>query len=284
MIKLIASDMDGTLLNNMQQISAKNVQAIKEAQQKGIEFLIATGRSYQEVEGLLNQNSISCGCILMNGSEYRDKNGKIVEKINLDKYKTKQIIKTLDKSRICTRIMTNDGIYTTSSRQEAFRAFVDMIKEYNNVNEEKAIEFVKDNNYFTKLRYIEDLDKFLSGKFEVRKILGNFKSKEITEDMKKRVSLIDGIAVSASFSNNIEITDKNAQKGIMLKKVANELGIKKDEVMVIGDSFNDYSMFTEFNESVAMGNAISEIKNIAKYITETNENNGVSSAIGRILF
>ena len=60
-------------------------------------------------------------------------------------------------------------------------------------------------------------------------------------------------------------------------------GIEKDEVMVLGDSFNDYSMFTEFKNSYAMKNAMDEIKKIATYITETNNNDGVGKAIENLL-
>ena len=61
------------------------------------------------------------------------------------------------------------------------------------------------------------------------------------------------------------------------------MNIARDEVMVIGDSFNDYSMFEEFKESYAMGNAIPEIKEIAKHITDTNDNAGVAKAIYKAL-
>ena len=87
----------------------------------------------------------------------------------------------------------------------------------------------------------------------------------------------------SSFNDNIEITDINAQKGIILEKVTKKMGIDKKDVMILGDSFNDYSMFEIFEESVAMENAISEIKKIAKYITDTNENHGVAKAIYNVL-
>ena len=101
--------------------------------------------------------------------------------------------------------------------------------------------------------------------------------------MKNTISKIEGLAVSSSFVDNIEITDHSAQKGLILAKVSKEMGIKKDEVMVLGDSFNDYSMFTEFTETVAMENAVPEIKAIAKYITDTNDNCGVAKAIFKVI-
>ena len=283
MIKLIASDMDGTLLNNRQAISKENVEAIKKAQNKGIKFLIATGRNYDEVQFLLSENDIICNCILMNGSEYRDNNGKIINRINIDKNLVSLVITNLEESKICIRLMTDNGIYTTNTKEEVFEAFVSMVKNYKDISEEKAIEIVRNHNYYTQIKSIDNINEFLDGDIEIRKILANFSGKEATDAMKNKIAKIGGLAVSASFSDNIEITDINAQKGIMLNNVVNELGINNDEVMVIGDSFNDYSMFTTFNESVAMGNAIDEIKKIAKYVTDTNENNGVCIAIDRVL-
>jgi hypothetical protein len=75
----------------------------------------------------------------------------------------------------------------------------------------------------------------------------------------------------------------DAEKGKILAKVAQKLNIKKDEVVVLGDGLNDYSMFTEFQNSFAMGNAVDEIKEVAKYITDINVNFGVAKAIYRIL-
>ena len=100
---------------------------------------------------------------------------------------------------------------------------------------------------------------------------------------KEMIGKIDGLAISSSFKDNIEITDHSAQKGLILAKVTKEMGLERDEVMVLGDSFNDYSMFTEFTETVAMENAIPEIKEIAKYITDTNDNLGVAKAIYKVI-
>jgi hydroxymethylpyrimidine pyrophosphatase-like HAD family hydrolase len=118
---------------------------------------------------------------------------------------------------------------------------------------------------------------------EIRKFVAFHNNIELITKMKKIIGKLEGIAVSSSFRDNIEITHITAQKGIILAKVAEKMGFKRDEVLVLGDSFNDYSMFTEFTESVAMGNAVPEIKEIAKYITDTNDNLGVAKAIYKVL-
>ena len=103
--------------------------------------------------------------------------------------------------------------------------------------------------------------------------------KAVTGELEK----IGDLAIAASELTNIEINHVNAQKGIALKQFAEERGFTADEVMALGDNFNDVSMLTYAGTSVAMGNAAEAIKKIAKHVTDTNEENGVATAIDRIL-
>ncbi|OOM74061.1 Cof-type HAD-IIB family hydrolase [Clostridium sp. BL-8] len=284
MIKLIASDMDGTLLNKNHKIDKETVAAINKAEEAGIVFAISTGREYDTVEPLLKENNIICQCVLMNGAEYRDEYGNILEEINIELDKASKIINILHQEKVSARIFTNKGIYTTDSKEEALKEMVYRTLSFNpKLTENEAIEIAKMQPYFINLNYISDLDEFLNSGIEVRKFVAFHNNIELINKMKKVIGEIEGIAVSSSFIDNIEITHVTAQKGIILAKVAEKMGIKREEVLVLGDSFNDYSMFTEFTESVAMGNAIPEIKEIAKYITDTNDNLGVAKAIYKIL-
>ena len=92
------------------------------------------------------------------------------------------------------------------------------------------------------------------------------------------------IAVASSFVYNQEITAVEAQKGPVLKEYIESLGYTMDEVMVLGDSLNDYSMISmDFGVTVAMENAVPEIKRAAKYITKNNNEFGVAYAIDQVL-
>ena len=101
--------------------------------------------------------------------------------------------------------------------------------------------------------------------------------------VKEKLKKIPGLAVASTFDNDIEINDIKAQKGLILADIAEKMGLERDEVMPIGDSFNDYSMFTEFKNACAMGNGIPEIKELAGFITDTNDNDGVAKAIYKAL-
>lgn len=283
MIKIIASDMDGTLLNSKHKISDENLKAIREAQAKGIHFAIATGRDYLDVEPVLKDHNLKCECIVSNGAEYRDINGEILEAVNIDKSSLKEIFEIMNRFNIRAELFTSDGIYTPNSKEEALIGTAHMLQTFDHVEDyDKCLELAKKDARYIRLKYIENLQEFLDGPIEVRKIFAFYNDIEMLNKARVEIEKIDGLAVSSSFIDNIEITNENAQKGTILLKVATKMGISREEVMIMGDSFNDYSMFTEFIETVAMENAIPEVKQIAKYITDTNDNDGVAKAIRNI--
>jgi Cof subfamily protein (haloacid dehalogenase superfamily) len=284
MIKLIASDMDGTLLNSNHDIDKETVEAIRKAEEAGIIFAISTGREYESVKTVLDKHNIKAQCILSNGAEYRDEEGNILDVVNINKESAKMIIKILEENKLSARIFTNKGIFTTSSREEALKEIIYRTMSFNpELTEDKAREVAENLGFFTVLQYIEDIDKFFDEGIEIRKFVAFHRDIDLIDNMKKIISEIEGLAISSSFRDNIEITDINAQKGIILEQVAAKMSIDREEVMILGDSFNDYSMFEIFEETVAMKNAIPEVKAIAKYITDTNDNLGVAKAIYNLL-
>ncbi|MBS6599882.1 MAG: Cof-type HAD-IIB family hydrolase [Clostridium sp.] len=284
MIKVIASDMDGTLLNNNHEIDEETAKAIKKAEEKGIIFVISTGREYENVKYLLDKQNIKCQCILSNGAEYRDEMGNILDVININEKSSRKILKILKENNISARMFTNKGIYTTATKEEALLEVTFRTLAFDpHLTKEEAKKIAEKEKFFTCLKYIDDFEKFFEEGIEIRKFVAFHEDIKLIEKLKKIIGEIEGLAVSSSFNDNIEITDINAQKGIILEKVITKMGIDKKDVMILGDSFNDYSMFEIFEESVAMKNAISEIKKIAKYITDTNDNQGVAKAIYNVL-
>ena len=150
MIKLIASDMDGTLLNEKHKIDKETVVAIQKAEEAGIVFAISTGREYETVESLLKENNIRCQCVLMNGAEYRDEDGNILEEINIEQKIATRIIHILHDERVSARIFTNKGIYTTDTKEEALKEMVYRTLSFNpDFTQEQAIEYAKLQPYFT---------------------------------------------------------------------------------------------------------------------------------------
>ena len=284
MIKLIASDMDGTLLNSKHKISKENLEAIKKAEEMGIKFAIATGRMYEDVKPLLEESDLKCQCVVLNGGEYIDEEGNVLDGIYIEKEQASEIIDMIIKENIVAEIYTSQGLYTVNTKEEALTEVAYRIKAYDpETSFEEAIKLAESHPHFKNLKYIKNIDEFLNSNIKIGKFVTFYNDEETTLNVKRKLESIGGLAISSTFTKNIEINNKEAQKGFILAKVADKMGIKRDEVMIIGDSFNDYSMFTEFTESFAMGNAVKQIKEIAKYITDTNDNAGVAKAIYKCL-
>ena len=110
MIKLIASDMDGTLLNDNHDIDKETVEAIRKAEEKGIIFAFSTGREYGNVKNVLDKHNIRCQCIISSGAEYRDEEGNILESININEKEARKIIDILIENGLSARIFTNKGV------------------------------------------------------------------------------------------------------------------------------------------------------------------------------
>lgn len=284
MIKLIASDMDGTLIFD-QKISKENLEAIQVAQEKGIKFAIATGRDYEDVKPFLDKYGLVCECVVLNGGEYRDVAGTIVEGSYIDKRLVTEIISILSEGKLAVEIYANDGYYTTNTKEEILNSMIKRSKIFRpHITDPNEIyQNALRHPHFVKMKYITNIDEFLKSNVEIGKFVSFADSATELNEPWEKLNKLGGIAVSSSFATNIEINDSNATKGRILAKAAARMGINKDEVAILGDGLNDYSMFVEFPNSFAMENAIPEIKEVAKYITASNSDHGVAKAIYRIL-
>ena len=285
MVKLIASDMDGTLINDKHEISKEDAIVIKEAQLKGIDFIITTGRLYQEAFQQVRDAGIDCQYIVMNGAEHRDEDGKILYSIDIDKKQVKEIVDVLNKNNLYTELYTNKGLYTVSSEEVCVQAVVTKIKFF---EPEKTVDEIlktaKKHSEFTKLKFIDHINRFLEDEeIKVGKILSFSDDISLLDNMKNLLGKNNNLSVTASFKINMEVTHCDAKKDILLEKIAQAKGYSNDEVMVIGDSYNDYTMIKKFKNSFAMGNAIPEIKEIATYVTEDNNSSGVGKAILKVI-
>ena len=284
MIKLIASDMDGTLLNDDHMISEENLKAIRKAQEMGRHFTIVTGRDYGAVKSYLEECNLKCECILSNGAEYRDINGNIIESVYMNKESAKITFDILNEANLCIQLMTNNGSYITNKESDK-KAIIDRFKLFNpKMSEEEVEEFVAKFHKERGMKEIDNIYEILESDIEILKIVTFDNDEKLIAELKDKLrENASDLEVASTFSNDIEISDIKAQKGLILAKTIKKMGIDKSEVIVLGDSFNDYSMFTEFENSYAMENAIPEIKEIAKYITDTNNNDGVAKAIYKAL-
>ena len=123
MIKLIVSDMDGTLLAHDSSISKGNIEAIRYAQSKGVQFAIATGRDYSSLKGILEAHDLKCFSILGNGAQFCNENGEILSSAYFPKKCFKQVLQIFDELKIHYMIFTANGFYSTAEPNVVRDAF-----------------------------------------------------------------------------------------------------------------------------------------------------------------
>lgn len=278
MIKCIAIDMDGTLLNKDHQISEENISAIKKAQEQGIEVVIATGRSYPEAIYILKEAGIICPVICTNGAEVRSVDGEIIEFRPLKKEVGRQIVKILDKHDVYVEFFTSKGIYS-ANMDKGISIFKDYAaKAHGDELEDKLESLLQERTEF--IKEVDSFDFiFEDPNHHIYKLLAFSIEGQQLEKTQLDLEMIEGIAVSSSGFNNLEINSVEAQKGLALETYTKQRDISLMDTMAIGDNYNDVSMFQRVGRAVAMGNADEVVKSKCHFVTATNEESGVGKAI-----
>lgn len=281
MYKLVAIDLDGTLLNSYGEISQKTKDIIKKATMNGVEVVLASGRPISSVEDLANELNANNYLISGNGAIVYDMNK---QEIVYDKFLSKQqilnIIKICDENSIYYNIYTENDVLTKSlnyntlfyhnenaHKQEEKRTNINIMNNvYDYVEKSENIKFLKVtvcdqsrivfNSIIKKLRTIPDID-VLDVAHMSKKII-----KSGTEE----------VLVEYCYT---EITNKNVNKWEAIKYILKEKNIKAEEVIAIGDNINDKEMIENAGLGVAMGNSTQEILNIADTKVSTNNEDGV---------
>ena len=262
MIKLIASDMDGTLLNEKMEVSDRNIQAIKDAQNAGIEFLIATGRGLSEAEPFL-RNQVHPGYITLNGAEVFDNKGEMISSNPISAESQNKVVDYFHKYDIYFEVVTNKGIFS-NDREARVNNLANLLVKLNpGTSFKQALRDTQERVKMMPMNFVDSYDHIFNDQsFKIMKLIGfNEHQHKVLAPMKKEITKnIKDVVVTSSSPNNVEINSIDAQKGIALLQYAKKRNISPDEIMAIGDNLNDYSMIRDAGVGVAMKNAIPAIK------------------------
>lgn len=285
MIKLIASDMDGTLLGTRMNVPQENIYAIRFAEEKGVKFMVATGRGYTEAKPPLDEAGISCPMITVNGAQAFDKDGNNLFTIDFTAENAKKIVAVLQKNDVYFEVATDHGIYSDNQHQRIENAAMMLANQLPHLTFKMAIAMAAAHLELLDVNYIDDYQELLAdSSIKILKfIVFSQEGAKVLNPLRQEVETLPDLIVTSSYPNNIEINHVDAQKGIAVKRIANELGISLDDVMTIGDNFNDVSMLEVAKVSFAMGNAEEGVKQIARYETDDHMEAGVGKAIVRAI-
>lgn len=282
MIKLIATDMDGTLLTNDKVLTNETARLIKRLKHYGIEFLPVTGRSFASAAMFYHLHGIQTDMINLNGAAYTLANGERAEEIPIPPADVLEIVDYLDRENIRHTIVARDNYYNSDPHSYcvwARHALEAMLKE----RERENAAFRQGLDTETYLRYLKmrsDLD--LANEPHLMKIMVFFKDQNSKADFLKQFGNSAKLTFTASGSDNVEITSSKVNKGESLLRWAAKRGIQANEILAFGDSYNDLSMLEVIPNSYAMANADEAIKEIAKFQAPSNQEDGVAQIIKKV--
>lgn len=283
-MKLIATDLDGTLLNANGEISNENAAALKKAIEAGIKVVVATGRSYSAANKPLKAAGINCPIICLNGANVFSEKGERLRNIPLSKLISKRIIQHCQENEAYFELYTNQGIYSPD-RDKFMEVLLNiMLSSHPEVTREEVEERAALRFQDEEFKIADDFNGLLADKnIEVYKALAFSLEVDTLKKVKTQFSDKDNVIITSSGFDNAEFNHPEAQKGIALSLFAAENGIALKDIMAIGDNYNDLSMLKIVGHSVAMGNAEKAVKEACGFTTVSNNEHGVAKAIEAIL-
>ncbi|WP_046179089.1 Cof-type HAD-IIB family hydrolase [Domibacillus tundrae] len=280
MITSIATDMDGTLLNGKMEVSEANRAAIKKAQELGIEVVVATGRSYMEARFALDGTGIECPIIAANGAEVRNAKGEIIQFTALEDDLAYDLYHRLKDVGVYFEVYTNQATYTDNA-EKAVELLIDIVlSAHPETKEEDIRERAKLRIERGLVKQVNDYEEIIRDTSQhIYKFFVFSTDYDLLQKAADRLENIDGVAVSSSGNENLEVTNDQAQKGITLENYLASKGLSMKDALAVGDNYNDLSMLERVGYSYAMGNADANIKKAARFETAKNEDSGVAKAI-----
>lgn len=281
MIKIIASDLDGTLLNDKMVISKANVAAIKAAQRHGVHFIVATGRQRDEIVPLLKQNDITCPLITLNGGMVEDEHNNVITTHPLTPASLKWLLALLEQHHLYFEVITANAVYS-NDQENRLENFAHLLMRVANVPYAEARQRAEARSELRNVNLVDDYHMLLTDpNVAICKIVAFSPTQpELLTQLRQQIEQHDpNLVVTASSSANIEINPLAAQKGTALRNYADKLGVALSDVMAIGDNNNDLSMLRVAGASYAMANGSAEAIAVAKFTTASNTEDGVAQAI-----
>lgn len=267
MMKLIAVDLDGTLLKSDGSISLENKEALNRAKNLGIKVVICTGRPLLSVATILDEMNLrepGDYVITYNGGLVQKADtGEILSEKSLTKADAVELYNLSKSLNLPCNLLDLDNIYELPYPKD---------RESWYSSTKPALPFVT-----TTLEELPDDSRF-------NKIIFCYEEKVLNEEIKGiPPEFYEKFTIMKSRPILIEMMNNEVDKGKGIEILCHLLGFQANEVMAFGDEANDHAMIEFAGMGVAMGNATTALKEVADYITDTNDNHGIAQAIKKFI-
>lgn len=267
MIKLIALDIDGTLINSHNQILPSTKEVVEDALKRGIKVVLCSGRPLSGLKPLLNELAIQGEeqfAVTLNGAVVRNADNKIIAQDLIDNASYREMVAFAKKNQIPFNVVDADSQIITADRNinltEAYQSWKNHVEIWVREPDEMSTDFV-----IAKGCFVGDSAMLDKAEPKVRAKFGN------------RFSII------RSDPYFLEVMQPGVDKGFGLRQLGKKIGIKPSEMMAFGDAGNDVSMFKVVGTAIAMGNGLEIAKNAADFVTSSNDEDGIAKAYRKFI-
>lgn len=258
-IKMIAVDLDGTLLNSKHKLSERNKKAIKKAMEKGVQVVIATGKTRFSAESLIEELGLTAPGVYSQGLVIYNGDGTVKTSTVMDKTILRRIITFAEDRGFGVLAYSENRILARRADEVA-----EKIAEYGEPMAESvgSLQNILDSTKINKVILYGQESKIPALRWQL--------SKQLDGQVHLTRAQVKGI---------LEVLPSNTSKGKGVMRVMKDLNIPPENTLAIGDGENDVEMLKAVGTSVAMGNAVQALKDVAGQVVGSNDEDGVAQAI-----
>lgn len=285
MYKFVAIDLDGTMLNQYGIVTERTKQAIQKAKEKGINIVIASGRPIDSIKSIAKEIGADHYFIAGNGALIYDmKKDEILYEKYMDKQKILEIIRLCEENSISYNIYTQTTIIAKALKYNVLYYHKENLK--------------KEENKRTKITIVDDVEDYVAHleNAQFLKMTICDESKVVFQSIIRKLRQIQGIEVLDVLHMSrkmirqgteevpieyhyTEISSKQVDKWHAIEFLKQQLSLSRQEIIAIGDNMNDKKMIEEAGLGIAMGGSTPQITQVADYVTDTNQEDGVAKAL-----
>lgn len=283
-MKLIVSDLDGTFLNSKRQVPGANIAALRAAREKGMEIAIATGRNYGNVLELFRGTGLRPHVISNNGAFVYDREGQLLYAAGADEEHVRHAWEWLAGRNYFYALCTDLAVYMPAN------ARMILLEDYQSASERvytvSPDKLARDIDAFLGMKtvcLIEDFRQLFGQNLTFGNISAITLDAEKLRQGRSYFEHYQGLAMTIAGREIFEMLHPSVSKGNALEHLTARLAVPLPEVMAIGDHYNDISMLEKVGVSVAVDNAEDKVKEICRYISHSNDQNGVAHIVRKLL-
>ncbi|SFI14103.1 hypothetical protein SAMN05192551_10714 [Tindallia magadiensis] len=276
--QLLATDMDGTLLDDKKDLSSENIRALEKAYHSGITVAICTGRPIHTVIPYLSQIDFPCWLITNNGAVIRNPQHEIIETRYISNASLEKVIAILREDPALYFHGSNEKQTYINSRMDRLKSLY-RFERKSQKGHIKSFLKAMEATWLSKDYQVIDFKHFVSSGYQLTNIIAISSNTELLELKKSQMLQMDDVFVTRSGDDNLEILDHKATKGNALEKLAQLLKIPREKTVAIGDHDNDISMLTYAGVGIAVENATLSLKKHADLVVCTNNHHAVDDAL-----